>query len=87
MTALLTAELQGVAGPMREIKMSQAIEECRRMNITVLSPDINKSLLSFAIEGAAIRFGLSAIKNVGTAAIDSIIEARKNGNFRSFKDF
>jgi len=87
MTALLTAELQGVAGPMREIKMSQAIEECRRMNITVLSPDINKSLLSFAIEGAAIRFGLSAIKNVGTAAIDSIIEARKKGNFHSFKDF
>ena len=87
MTALLTAELQGVAGPMREIKMSQAIEECRRMNITVLSPDINKSLLSFAIEGAAIRFGLSAIKNVGTAAIDSITEAKKNGDFLSFKDF
>jgi len=87
MTALLTAELQGMAGPMREIKMSQAIEECRRMDITVLSPDINKSLLSFAIEGGAIRFGLSAIKNVGTAAIDSIIEARKKGDFHSFKDF
>ncbi len=87
MTALLSAELQGVAGPMREIKMSQAIEECRRMDITVLASDINKSLYSFSIEGAAIRFGLSAIKNVGSAAIDSIIEARSVGPFSSFRDF
>lgn len=87
MTALLSAELQGVAGPQREIKMSQAIEECNRMGIKVLPPDINKSYLSFTIEGDSIRFGLSAIKNVGEAAIESIIEARKDGKFSSFKDF
>jgi DNA polymerase-3 subunit alpha len=87
MTALLSAELQGVAGPLREIKMSQAIEECRRMNITVLPPDINKSNHNFMIEGGAIRFGLSAIKNVGGAAIESIITARVEGPFRSFRDF
>ncbi len=87
MTALLTAELQGVAGPQREIKMSQAIEECKRMDIQVLPPDINKSFHGFAIEGNAIRFGLSAIKNVGEAAIETIIEARKKGPFQSFKDF
>ncbi len=87
MTALLSAELQGVAGPMREIKMSQALEECRRMDIKVLPPDINKSFFSFAIEDVAIRFGLSAIKHVGQAAIDSIIEARSSGAFLSFKDF
>ena len=87
MTALLTSELQGVAGPMREIKMSQAIEECRRMDIKVLPPDINKSHHNFFIEGPAIRFGLSAIKNVGAAAIDSIIESRKSGEFKSFRDF
>jgi DNA polymerase-3 subunit alpha len=62
MTALLTAELQGVAGPMREIKMAQAIEECRRMDILVLPPDINTSVESFSIEGKNIRFGLGAIK-------------------------
>src|SRR3990167_2148073 len=45
-TALLTAELHGVAGPQREIKMSQAIEECRRMDIKVLPPDINRSIYS-----------------------------------------
>lgn len=87
MTALLSSELQGVAGPMREIKMSQALEECRRMDIKVLPPDINRSFFSFVIEDDGIRFGLSAIKHVGQAAIDSIIEARKDGSFLSFKDF
>lgn len=87
MTALLTAELKGVAGPMREIKMSQTIEECRRMDITVLPPDINKSIHDFSIEKTSIRFGLSAIKNVGISAIESILDARKAGDFKSFKDF
>ncbi len=87
MTALLSAELQGVAGPQREIKMSQVIEECRRMEIAVLPPDINKSQHSFAIEGGSIRFGLSAIKNVGEAAIEAILEGRKTHLFKSFKDF
>ncbi|MBI2641840.1 DNA polymerase III subunit alpha, partial [Candidatus Roizmanbacteria bacterium] len=87
MTALLSAELQGVAGPQREIKMAQALEECRRMDITVLPPDINKSYYSFVIEDGSIRFGLSAIKHVGAAAIESIHSARKAGSFTSFKDF
>jgi DNA polymerase III subunit alpha len=87
MTALLTAELQGVAGPQRELKMAQALEECKRMEIAVLPPDINKSVRGFSIEGRSIRFGLSAIKNVGAAAIDSILEARKEKPFSGFKDF
>lgn len=87
MTALLSAELKGVAGPMREIKMSQAIEECRRMEIPVLPPDINKSGSDFMIEKNSIRFGLSAIKNVGQAAIESILAARDKSEFKSFKDF
>lgn len=87
MTALLSAELHGVAGPLREIKMSQVVGECRRMEIAVLPPDINKSERSFAIEGHSIRFGLSAIKNVGEAAIETIIDAHKQGSFKSFKDF
>ncbi|NTU72981.1 DNA polymerase III subunit alpha [Candidatus Roizmanbacteria bacterium] len=87
MTALLSAELHGVAGPMREIKMATVLEDCRRMKITVLSPDIDKSVLDFSIEGDSIRFGLSALKNVGESAIESILEARKEGSFKSFKDF
>ncbi len=87
MTALLSAELQGMAGPQREIKMAQAIEECRRMEISVLPPDINKSKQSFSIEANSIRFGLSAIKNVGVAAIEAILSARQDDKFKSFKDF
>ncbi|HRN71266.1 MAG TPA: OB-fold nucleic acid binding domain-containing protein, partial [Candidatus Woesebacteria bacterium] len=88
MTALMTAELQGVAGPMRELKMAQALEECKRMKIEVLPPDINHSVEKFSIEGRSIRFGLSALKNVGSSAIESIVEAReKDGQFTSFKDF
>jgi len=87
MTALLSAELQGVAGPLREIKMAQAIEECRRMEIKVLPPDINRSKHSFSIEGKEIRFGFSAIKNVGASAIESIVLAQKEGAFIGFRDF
>lgn len=87
MTALLSAELQGVAGSVREVKMIQAIEECRSMEIKVLAPDINKSDYDFKIEGGSIRFGLSAIKNVGHAAIDSVIHARAKGDFHGLKDF
>jgi DNA polymerase-3 subunit alpha len=72
---------------MREEKMAQALEECRRMEIPVLPPDANVSDHNFTIEGNSIRFGLSAIKNVGASAIDSIIEARKTGPFIGFKDF
>src|SRR3990167_3589050 len=87
MTALLSAELKGVAGPQREIKMAQTLEECKRLEITVLPPDINRSISDFKIEGNSIRFGLSAIKNVGSAAIDSIVAVRKQSDFISFKDF
>jgi DNA polymerase-3 subunit alpha len=86
MSALLTAELQGVAGSQREVKMIQAIEECKGLNIEVLPPDINKSDAQFTIENNAIRFGLSAIKNVGGAAIEAIKEGRKKGEFTSLKD-
>ncbi|MCX7996778.1 MAG: DNA polymerase III subunit alpha [Patescibacteria group bacterium] len=87
MTALLSAELQGAAGPAKEQKMAQAIDECKNMGIKVLPPDINKSQEDFSIEGDNIRFGLSAIKNVGSAAIQSILEARAENEFIGFSDF
>ena len=75
-------------------KVALAVAECKRMGIKVLAPDINKSQVGFtteavkdSLEGKAIRFGLSAIKNVGAAAIETIIEARDKGSFRSFGDF
>jgi DNA polymerase-3 subunit alpha len=73
-------------------RLPPAIAECRRLNIAVLPPNINKSVASFVIEKAedkaAIRYSLTAIKNVGHAAIEPIIQARKKGGeFKSIEDF
>lgn len=88
MTALLTAESRGTSGPIKNEKIAQAVLECKRINIQVLPPDINKSEKDFSIEdGSKIRFGLSAIKNVGEAAIDVIFNARSKKPFVSLADF
>ncbi|HSD98428.1 MAG TPA: DNA polymerase III subunit alpha [Patescibacteria group bacterium] len=88
MTALLTAESRGTTGPTKAEKISQAVAECKRLSITVLPPDINASEAEFSIEeNSKIRFGLSAIKNVGGAAITTILGARSNGPFLSLDDF
>jgi DNA polymerase-3 subunit alpha len=88
MTALLTAESRGTTGPAKNEKITQAVAECKRLKLPVLLPDINKSGHEFTIEeNVNIRFGLSAIKNVGDAAIKNILENKKNGDFKSFEDF
>lgn len=87
MTALLSAELAGASGSVREVKILQAIDECKSLEIPVLVPDINKSDYDFKIENNSIRFGLSAIKNVGASAIESILSSRKNKQFTGLKDF
>lgn len=88
MTALLTAESRGTTGPAKNEKIAQAILECKRLGLEVLPPDINKSEKEFTIEDdTRIRFGLSAIKNVGEAAINAILSVRKNGDFASLEDF
>lgn len=88
MCALLSAESNDTD------KVAEAIAECRRMNIEVLAPDINESDIGFTIvdnekslNGKAIRFGLNAIKNVGKAAIEAILEVRNEAKFVSFADF
>ncbi|MEW6547763.1 MAG: DNA polymerase III subunit alpha [Bacillota bacterium] len=68
------------------------VEECRRLGVTLLPPDVNRGELEFSIEKDAsgrdaIRFGLGAIKNLGRAAIESILRAREQGPFRSLHDF
>lgn len=92
MTAVLTAESRAATGPTREEKMTLLVEECKKKNILLLPPDINKSLIEFSIEkkdhNTGIRFGLSAIKNIGKAAIDVILGARrKDGSFISLREF
>jgi len=88
MTALLTAESRGTSGPVKNEKIAQAIAECKRLKVTVLPPDVNDSFKDFSIENKKnIRFGLSAIKNVGEAAINSIQNGRKNTPFKDLEDF
>ena len=69
-------------------KIPEYIDECRRMNIEILKPDINRSYTKFTVDDGKIRFGLGSIKNVGIAAVDTIVENReKNGEYKSFTDF
>jgi DNA polymerase-3 subunit alpha len=69
-------------------KIVKSISECRKMKIEILPPDINESGSEFRVTGNAIRFGLAAVKGVGQAAIESIIEVRNSdGPFASVADF
>jgi DNA polymerase-3 subunit alpha len=69
-------------------KVAEYIKEAKKFGVEVLSPDVNESEESFTVIGNKIRFGLSAIKGVGKAAIDSIISSRlSGGNFKNLKDF
>ena len=95
MAALMTIETNSHSMN-RDEKVSLAIENCKEMGILVLPPDINKSDDTFTIEKnndslnkKAIRFSISAVKNVGTAAIENILETRKENEdkFNSFTEF
>lgn len=83
MAALLEHHLQNVD------EVRDDINECERMGIEVLPPDVNKSDVNFTIEeGKAIRLGLAAIKNVGTKPCEEIVKTRNDGNgeFKSLED-
>src|SRR5947208_4292241 len=82
MAALLTSEMGDTD------KIVKYIDECRAMDIRVEPPDVNVSAVQFSVAGDTIRFGLAAIKNVGEAAMESILRARQtDGAFQSLDDF
>lgn len=82
MTALLTSEKDN------SDKISDYINESIRMGIDILPPDVNESFRDFTVVGGDIRFGLSAVKNVGEGAADTIIATRKDlGRYESIFDF
>jgi len=69
-------------------KMAIYLAECRSMGIKVLPPDVNTSVRDFAPVGTDIRFGLSAVRNVGTGVVASIVTSRKDkGDYTDFYDF
>jgi len=82
MAALLTSEMGDTD------KIVKYIEECRAMGIRVEPPDVNVSAVQFSVAGDTVRFGLAAIKNVGEAAMQSILKARSGeGAFQTLDDF
>ena len=82
MASLLSNELGQTDGVVK------FLSECRSSGIEVLPPHINRSFTDFTIEEEKIRFGLSAVKNVGTGAIEKIVQEREaRGKFESYQDF
>ncbi len=82
MAALLTSVLD-FSG-----KISEYIAAAREMGLRVLPPDVNESDDEFSVSGGGIRFGLSAIKNVGRGFMKQVVQEReKGGRYRSFQDF
>lgn len=85
-TEFMAATLNSFLGNLD--KVPEYIDECRRIGIKILNPNINKSYTKFAVYGNDIRFGLGSVKNVGIAAVDAIVaERKKNGDYKSFTDF
>lgn len=73
---------------MNDIKeVSKFMEECKRMGLAVLSPDVNESYYKFTVnDQGAVRFGMGAVKGVGGNAVATIVENRKDGRYKSVFD-
>ena len=85
MAALMTSDYKDTE------RLAIEINECKKIGIEVLPPDVNESFEEFGVikgdKATSIRFGLRAIKNVGSNAVEEIIRAREDGHFESFEDF
>ncbi|MDX9918238.1 MAG: DNA polymerase III subunit alpha [Gudongella sp.] len=68
-------------------QVSLYVQECKRLGIKILPPDINHSEAKFTVDNRQIRYGLTAVKNVGANLISAIVRARKDGKFKSFAEF
>ena len=69
-------------------KLATYIDACRKAGIKLLPPDVNEGEGDFSVSGEAVRYGLSAIKSIGTAVVSSILSERnENGPFRDLQDF
>lgn len=86
MAALMTSDFDDID------RLAIEINECKHMGITVLPPDVNESFVEFAVVkdddgNEKIRFGMNAVKNVGTSAVEEILRARQDERFSSLEDF
>jgi DNA polymerase-3 subunit alpha len=83
MAALMTSDQDNID------RLAIEINECKRMGIEVMPPDVNEGFVEFAVVPGKkqIRFGMAAVKGVGTGAVEEILRARKDGKFKSIEDF
>ncbi len=81
LSAMLTSVFGNVA------KINEYVNECAKLGIQVLAPDINESKLNFTVDKDGIRFGLLAIKNAGRPFLETILSERRKGKFTSFENF
>lgn len=82
MAAVLSRNLSDIE------KVTIFMDECKRMRLPVLGPDVNESYLRFTVnKEGAVRFGMAAVKGVGEAAVEDIIKERENGDFKDVFDF
>jgi DNA polymerase-3 subunit alpha len=83
MAALMTSDFDDTD------RLAIEIAECKHMGLTVLPPDVNESFVEFGVvpQSTQIRFGMAAIKNVGTGAVEEILRAREAGAFASLEDY
>ncbi len=82
MAAMLTSEMAS------KDNVAKYVQECRDMGIEVSPPDVSESNWAFTVTGDAIRFGLGAVKGVGSSGVDALLEARRqSGRFTSLADF
>ncbi len=83
MAALMTSDYDDTD------RLAIEITECKHMGITVLPPDVNESFVEFSVvpDEPQIRFGMAAIKNVGTGAVEEILRARGEAGFTNLEDF
>ena len=85
-TEYMAAYLSSQMSAKKEV-MADYVREVRRSGIAVLAPDINSSMANFTAVNDVVRFGLSAVARLGDNAVESILSARKEGQFESFWDF
>lgn len=81
MAAVLNCEINDAS------KLSFYIAECKAMGLQILPPDVNTSKQNFTVDNGDLRFGIAGLKGVGASAADAIINAQKDGTFKSLIDF
>jgi DNA polymerase III subunit alpha len=84
--AFMAALMTSVMG--NSTKIAEYIYDCRRQDISVLPPDLNSSVSGFSLQQGEIRFGMAAVKNVGSSMINQMVmERQKNGHYKGLSDF